>query len=555
MAAVAFLGGLSEAVFLVLATRAAFAITEGHERIGVLSARYLSVPQALVTGAVLVALRVTLAVWASALSAAISSDVVARTRIRLAEAFLHAAWPVQQRQRGGSLHELLSSFAAQTSTMMTSINQVLVAAANLVALLGLAIAVDPLGAVVLVVAVGVFGAVLRPLRAGIRRRAKRSGEANLELASAVNDVSTLGMEVNAFHVQEPVLGYLRRSIELARHRDRELLLARGLATPVYVGLAYLALIGALSLVVLVDTADLTSLGASMLVMLRSLSYGQALQQGYVGIASSAPIIDELDAQLDRLRGGRRRRGDHRLARIGTLRADHLSFSYENGAQVLRDVSFETRSGELVGVVGPSGAGKSTLVQLVLGLREPDGGALLVDGVDLRGIDPEAWARRVAFVPQEPRIVSGTIEENVRFFRHEVSSDQIQAATKLAHLHDEIVAHPAGYGRLVGGAGQLSGGQQQRLCVARALVGTPDVLVLDEPTSALDVRSEHLLRQTLLNLRGQMGIMVIAHRLSTVEICDRIMVIQDGRLVAFDAPSRLSESSEFYRDVLRLTGPR
>lgn len=555
MSALAFVGGLCEAVFLVLATRAAFAVTEGADRIGVLLGRFLSVTHALALGAGLLAIRVGLAVAAAGMSARVSSDVVARTRLQLADAFLNASWPMQQKQRGGSLQELLSSFASKSSNMMTAVNQSLVAAANLVALLGLAIAVDPLGALVLVVAVGVFAGVLRPLRSAIRRRAGRNAEAGLAVASAVSDVSKLGMEVNAFHVQGSVLAFLRGSIDESRARTRDVLFARSLVTPVYIGLAYLALLGALALVVVVDATNLTSLGASMLVMLRSLSYGQALQQGYSGMSEAAPVIDELDFRLEELRRGRRRQGSRSVGRVQTIRAEHVVFSYEPGAPVLRDISFETRPRELIGIVGPSGGGKSTLVQLMLGLREPEQGALLVDGVDLREIDRSSWARRVAFVPQEPRVLDGTIEDNVRFFRSDVTIEEIREATKLAHLHEEVEHHADGYQRMIGGEGHLSGGQQQRLCVARALVESPDVLILDEPTSALDVRSEHLLRQTLVDLQAQMTVIVIAHRLSTVELCDRIMVIQDGRLMGFDEPDRLEAASGFYRDALRMSGLR
>ena len=133
---------------------------------------------------------------------------------------------------------------------------------------------------------------------------------------------------------------------------------------------------------------------------------------------------------------------------------------------------------------------------------------------------------------------------------------MEQAARLAYLHEDIMGFPERYKRPVGEqGGHLSGGQQQRLCIARALVGKPDLLLLDEPTSALDVKSEHLIRTTLLELREQMTLVIIAHRLSTLDICDRIMVIQDGRLVGFDTPSALESSNDFYREALQLSGLR
>jgi ABC-type multidrug transport system fused ATPase/permease subunit len=154
------------------------------------------------------------------------------------------------------------------------------------------------------------------------------------------------------------------------------------------------------------------------------------------------------------------------------------------------------------------------------------------------------------------LIAGTVAENIRFFRDDVTQEQIEHASRLANLHDDIAGFADGYDRQVGEQGShLSGGQQQRLIIARALVEKPDVLILDEPTSALDVRSEHLIRQTLNTLREKMTIIIVAHRLSTLEICDRIMVIQDGELKGLDTPENLEKTNDFYREALILSGMR
>ena len=163
---------------------------------------------------------------------------------------------------------------------------------------------------------------------------------------------------------------------------------------------------------------------------------------------------------------------------------------------------------------------------------------------------------MTFVPQAPGFLRGSIADNVRFLRRGVTEDQVIDALRAAHVYDEVLRMPGELERPVGErGGHLSGGQQQRVCIARALVGSPNLMILDEPTSALDVKSEHLLRTTLLGLRDRMAIVVIAHRLSTLDICDRIMVIQDGRIVAFDTPHNLESSNEFYREALELSGLR
>lgn len=556
MAATAFSGGIAEALFLITVTRAAFAITGDSDRVGVVAAWYLSIPDALLVAFALVLLRIGLSAYAAWLSAQLSTDVVAAVRRQLAGAFLEASWKSQQRFRAGSLQELLTSYAGQASAMTTSVNQGVVAGANLFALSGVAVAVDPLGAVVLVVSVGGLALLLRPLRRAIRGRADAMVRAGMEFATSVNEVSEIGLELHVFHVQQPAKAHVGGLIESVRERTRRLQFAGGLTTPLYTGLAYFALLAALSVVALSDSASLTSLGAAMLVMLRSLSYGQALQVAYSNVSSTTPAIEQLREQIEILERGRRLDGHQPVGEVGRITARAVFFSYRPGEQLLSDISFEIEPGEIIGIVGPSGGGKSTLVQLLLGLREPDQGQILFDERDLAKLSRAELARKITFVPQSPHLIAGTIAENIRFWRSGVTQPMIEEACRSAYLHDEVTAFPEGYEREVGEhGGHLSGGQQQRLCIARALVEDPDVLIMDEPTSALDVRSEHLIRTTLAALRGRVTVVVIAHRLSTLDICDRIMVIQDGRLIGFDTPTELERSNAFYREALTLSGLR
>jgi ABC-type multidrug transport system fused ATPase/permease subunit len=556
IAAAAFLGGLAEAIFLITVTRTAFAITSGHQRIGVVSGWYLSVRFTLLLMVGLVVVRIALAGYAGWKSASVSTRVVADIRQRLSRSFLDSSWEVQQGQRSGSLQELLSSYSNQANGMMGSVTQGVVTAANLVALLGTAVAVNPVGAVVLVISVTVLGTLLRPLRAVVRRTARSSTEAGMDFAISVNEVSELGLELHVFHVQGKAQTRIVDAIERARKAGASLQFATGLATPVYTGLAYLAIVGALSVVAASNTTSLTSLGAAMLVMLRSLSYGQSLQGAVIGVSGTVPAIEELQRRLDVFEAGRRIDGGQPVDRVGAITMERVSFAYMQNEAVLRDISFTIVPHEIVGIVGPSGAGKSTLVQLLLGLRDPDEGQVLAGGRDISSLDRAEWARKVTFVPQAAHLIAGTIADNIRFLREDVSQEDVERASRLAHLHDDVAGFPEGYERQVGKhGGHLSGGQQQRLCIARALVENPDVLILDEPTSALDVRSEHLIRTTLLGLKERMMVIVIAHRLSTLTICDRIMVISDGELKDFGTPVHLERSSDFYREALSLSGMR
>lgn len=556
LAVAAFLGGLAEALFLVAVTRAAFAITEEKKQVGIVAGRFLSVRVTLLLALVLVVLRLGLAVLASWQSASLTSNASADIRRRLASSFLDASWEVQQGQRSGSLQELLTTYSNQVSALVSGVGQVVLSAANLAALLGLAVAVDPVGAAILVVSVGVLGSLLRPLRAAVRRRAHAATLAGMEFATSLNEVSQLGLELHVFHVQDEARGRVDGLIEKTREKSLRLNFLSGIGSPVYSGLAYLALLGALAVVATSGATSLTSLGAVMLVMLRSLSYGQALQNSYTGVSASTPAVTELQKRLAYFDCGRRHDGGQPVSVVGALTVDHLSFAYVEGQTVLSDVSFVIEPHEIVGIVGPSGGGKSTLVQLLLGLRDPHEGSVLAGGRNIRDLSKLEWARKVTFVPQAAHLIAGTVADNIRFMREGVSHGDVEQASRMAHLHEDVIGFPEGYERQVGEqGGHLSGGQQQRLCIARALVEEPDVMILDEPTSALDVRSEHLVRTTLLGLKERMTVIVIAHRLSTLDICDRIMVIQAGELKGFDTPNGLERTNDFYREALVLSGLR
>ena len=191
------------------------------------------------------------------------------------------------------------------------------------------------------------------------------------------------------------------------------------------------------------------------------------------------------------------------------------------------------------------------MQILLGLREPSSGTYLIDGIPAAQYNRRDWHRVIAYLPQEPRLLHASVGDNIRFFR-ELDDDAVEHAAQLAGIHAEIITWPSGYETVIGPrADAVSGGQQQRICLARALAAQPDVLVLDEPTSALDPHAELLIQESLVTLKHELTLFVVAHRMSTLDICDRVMVIVDGRMQAFDAASALVSDSPYYRSASAL----
>jgi len=215
---------------------------------------------------------------------------------------------------------------------------------------------------------------------------------------------------------------------------------------------------------------------------------------------------------------------------GEVRFDHVSFNYRGREGVLRDLDFTVPAGARVAVVGPSGAGKSTLVKLLFRFYDPTSGSVRIDGVDLRELSVASRRQLFAIVPQEPVLFNDTLAANIRFGKPDATLEEIEAACRLANIHDLIASLPEGYETVVGERGvKLSGGEKQRVAIARALVRDPKILVFDEATSNLDSHSERLIQEALDRIARGRTTLVIAHRLSTIVDSDRIYVLQSGRI--------------------------
>jgi subfamily B ATP-binding cassette protein HlyB/CyaB len=217
---------------------------------------------------------------------------------------------------------------------------------------------------------------------------------------------------------------------------------------------------------------------------------------------------------------------------GKVGFDHVTFRYRpDGQEVLADVSIEIPAGQMVGIVGPSGSGKSTLTKLVQRLYVPERGRVTVDGIDLSLVDP-AWLRRqVGVVLQENVLFSGTVRENIALTDPGMPMDRVVQAAKLAGAHEFILGLPEGYDAIIGERGNsLSGGQRQRIAIARALINDPRILIFDEATSALDYESERIIQDNMRAIAKNRTVLIIAHRLSTVRMTDRIITIEGGRVV-------------------------
>lgn len=553
LALMSFVGALLEAFFLVIVTGVAMALVAGGS-VGPVVGITLSINQALVVAGVALVARLVLNLLGNEASARFTARVTTNERQRLAHAYLRSSWATQQAEPAGRLQELLTSFVGRMASTASTLTGVVATSLSLLAFLATGLLVDPVSTLAVLVALTVVGALLGPIRERIRRRSAASAQAGLEFSNAVAELGSLGQEMQTFGVQDHFIARIDELTHRTTATQKRVQVLGSSLSPLYMFLAYAAVLVGVAVLSVTGFSNLGVIGAVMLLMLRSLSYGQQLSGLAGGLSAALPFLAKVQESLDRYVAQAADSGSSIPPNVTPLQASDVGYRYTDDRTALRHVSFEIRRGEVIGVIGPSGAGKSTLAQLLLGLRPPTEGTIRAGGVDVREVDRSWWSRRVAFVAQDALLFTGTVAENIRFFREGIGEDALRRAAAEANVLTDIEALPHGFDTHLGQRGsQLSGGQRQRLSIARALVGRPELLVLDEPTSALDGLSEALVRETLAGLRGKVTSVIIAHRMSTLDICDRIMVIEGGRLTAFDTPAALQQHSEFYQEALAIAG--
>lgn len=234
---------------------------------------------------------------------------------------------------------------------------------------------------------------------------------------------------------------------------------------------------------------------------------------------------------------------------GEIEFKNVSFGYNDGIDILSDMSFKAKPGSIVGIIGSTGCGKSSLVNLIPRLYDVTGGEILVDGVNVKNYDLEALRELTGVVLQKNVLFTGSIKENIKWGKKDATDEEVIAACKAAQAHDFIMNQPNGYDTVLAQGGlNLSGGQKQRLCIARAIIKQPKILILDDSTSAVDTATEAKIRECFYNELKDTTVLIIAQRISSVAEADEIIVLDDGKIDSIGTHDELMQTSEIYQEI-------
>jgi ABC-type multidrug transport system fused ATPase/permease subunit len=539
-------GALSQAVLLLVISEVALGDIEGKHVVRALGPSLSHTSAAIVLSVALV-LFFSSNILGTLLSTSVSEQALTRTRTRVVTAFFRSNWSHQSTERLGHLQQLLIQNSGATASAVQSLSSGLQALLMMSGLLGVALVVDPAAAIGVIVIGSVLLLMLRPLNHRTRRVNRELSKVTRAMATRVTEYTRVSRDFRLFGVENRVVDTLRKLIQDTGHVYRRAAVLSSIAPILYQSFA-LAIVIAVVFVAGSGHQSFVKDGTVLILVMRSISYGAAVQNSIQGLRGSQGMLEDLTSELRRFDDARISSGE-RVPESFEVDFDAVEYSYDGVTLALCGITMHIPEGKIIGMLGPSGSGKTTISQLLLGLREPTSGRATIGGVDAAAIARSDAHSTVALVPQEPVLLQGSVFDNIKFFRDFDERAVIDAA-KSAHLHEDVVRMPDGYDTPVGeGGGALSGGQKQRLAIARALIGSPKLIVLDEPTSAVDGRTEKLIRQTLSELRDHVTVVIISHRIETTAQCDLLLVLSNGKIEDFGERDAILAGSAYRNIVL------
>lgn len=496
---------------------------------------------------ILFMLRAAVLIWSNYIKVKITSNYIERTQSELFAKTLKADWPFLLKQKLGHLQTILVTNIQTAGSLLTQISAIIITLAGLLMYILVAINIS-FTITILTISLGItLLFIFRPVIYRIKNFARLAENYNRRTSHFVNE-NILGMKtikVSAVDHKIALIGrdYFSKMRELWLKVTFLRIITDGLMQPI--GLIFICLVFA----IFYKTANFNfaALAAVIYLIQRMFIYFQQFQGSLQNVGEAMPYLKKvIEYEHELAINLETNQGRKKFEFNRSLEFKQVEFAYGESEKILTDVNFFIDKGQTIGLIGPSGSGKTTIVDLILRLFKPAGGQILIDGRQIEDIDIRDWRKNIGYVSQDIFLKNDTIANNIKFYNSGLTYEDIEQAAKMADIYDFVQTLPNGFNSMVGERGvMLSAGQRQRIVIARVLAKQPLVLVLDEATSALDNESEAQIQKVISNLKGVLTIFIIAHRLSTVESCDKLLVLENGKIIEEGAPQVLLKDKESY----------
>ncbi|OGG74745.1 hypothetical protein A3A37_01340 [Candidatus Kaiserbacteria bacterium RIFCSPLOWO2_01_FULL_52_36] len=459
-------------------------------------------------------------------------------RERMFRATVKSSWPFLSMQKVGHLDQLLITNTTNTSQFFGMFSTLVLIVTKTIAYIVIAVNISHVVALLsFSVGVALFF-VLQPMFRLNKKSATEAENLNRSLAHFVSQHISGMKSVKSAGVEEPVSKESSSYFENIRKVHVNMVTIRGFLEMgiQFTGLAFVA--GVFAYMYRMPGFNFASFAVIVYAVNQIFMQIQAAQVQLHALSGMLPYLsrastyqNDAEANAEPIGGA----GSSAIAEGIEFR--NVSFSYPKRGEVLSDVSFSVKQGQIVAIVGPSGVGKSTIADLLLRLIEPTSGVLLADGKDVRTVPISEWRKTLGYIPQDPFLLNDSIRNNIAFYNSALSLQHIIDSAKRANIHEFIESLPHGYDTHIGDRGVLiSGGQRQRIVLARLLARKPKVLILDEATSALDAESEQAIRRSIEHFRGDITVFIIAHGGGMLALADITVKLSAGRVVSITGPS-------------------
>lgn len=477
----------------------------------------------------------------------ITTDYEKNTRAKLFELMLGANWSYLSKQKIGHLDQILLTDVTRSSGFLLHMGLAMLVLTNLFIYGFIVVNISLTVAILIFILGGMIFLIFKPLFFKNRQLSAEVAQKFKEIAHYVGE-TTIGIKtIKSMFVEKPVLQAGLNFFDRLKYLNIKVSSLQNFTNVTLQPMGLFVIVGIFAFFYKTAAFNFASF-AVMVYAINKVFGNLQLAQGEVhDLSARLPHLRSVLSYLDDAAKHKEQvAGTKKFDFKDKLKFQQVGFSYVAEKEILSDVSFSVKQGEMLGLAGPSGAGKTTIVDLLLRLFEPKQGKILLDGVDISTIALWEWRTKIGYVSQDMFLINDTILNNIKFYDDSINYDDAIESAKAAGIYEFISHQPNQFETIVGERGlRLSGGERQRIILSRILARKPRVLILDEATSALDNESEALIQRSIEMLRGKITVIAIAHRLSTITNFDRLIILEDGKIIEEGSPQELFKDEKSY----------